>query len=108
VIFDGTVNAKETVGPVQYNYFPAGSNIRQPENSPSPELQPVFTSRRYGQPGYAQLSVDCPPKIRRGAENGSEIGVFHHLAQPQREDNIGSILDEYLPYGFAVGVFYVT
>ncbi len=109
VIFEGTVTAvtpKDSC--VQYSYFPTGSNIARPGNCPSPELQPVFTSRRYGQPGYAQLSLDCPPKIRRGAENGSEIGVFHHLSQPQREDNIGSMLDEYLPYGFEVGIFYVT
>ena len=85
--FRRTVHAeKDTGGLVQYSYFPAGSNMALSENNSSSDL--VFTSRRYGQPGYAQLSADCSSAIRRGAENGSEIGVFHHLSQPQRADNV--------------------
>jgi hypothetical protein len=71
-------------------------------------LRPEFSSRRYSQPGYAQLSLTCPNEIRKGAENGSEMGVFHHLMQPQREANLQASLDDYLRFGLEAGIFYVT
>jgi len=71
-------------------------------------LMPSFTSKRCGDPGYAQLSPSCAPEIRSGAEDGSEMGVFQHLHQPQREANLRSSLDEYLPSGLEAGIFYVS
>ncbi|WP_410670181.1 hypothetical protein [Amycolatopsis sp. cmx-4-68] len=69
---------------------------------------PRFTSTRYGTPGYAQLAVSCPVEIRRGAEDGSELGAFHDLFQPQREDNLRLRLDEYVPAGCDAGLVIVT
>src|SRR5262249_46288032 len=46
-------------------------------------LVPTFTSRSYGQPFYAQLHLYCPVQLRTGAEDGSEMGAFSHLKQPQ-------------------------
>jgi hypothetical protein len=69
---------------------------------------PDFTSRRPGDAGYAQLSPRCAPEISAGAEDGSEMGAFHHLHQPQRAANLAANLDEYLPLGLEAGVFYVT
>jgi len=69
---------------------------------------PSFTSIHYGDPGYAQLHLNCPVEIRTGAEDGSEIGVFSHLKQPQRETNLRIRLEEYLPFGLDPGVIYVT
>ena len=71
-------------------------------------LQPVFTKLNYGDPAYAQLSPACAEEIHTGAENGSEMGAFHHLQQPQREANLRAALDEYLRFGLDAGVFYVT
>ena len=71
-------------------------------------VQPSFTSSRYGTPAYAQLSVCCPEEIRTGAGNGSEIGAFCSLLQPQREANLKASLDEYLRLGLEAGIFYVT
>jgi hypothetical protein len=71
-------------------------------------LVPSFTSLRYGQPAYAQLRLRCPVQIRTGAEDGSEMGVFCHLKQPQRESNLRIRLDEYLPFGLDAGVIHVT
>ncbi|MGH7944568.1 MAG: hypothetical protein ACREF9_06130 [Opitutaceae bacterium] len=69
---------------------------------------PSFTSIHYGDPGYAQLHLNCPVEIRTGAEDGSEIGAFSHLKQPQREANLRIRLEEYLPVGLDPGVIYVT
>ena len=71
-------------------------------------LAPSFTAEEYGLPGYAQLRVTSPVQIRTGAEDGSEMGVFSHLKQPQREANLGIRLQEYLPFGLAPGLIYVT
>ena len=69
---------------------------------------PRFTDFRYGQPGYAQLSLGTPVEIRTGAEDGSEMGAFAHLHQPQRETNLRIRLREYLPFGLVSGLIYVT
>src|SRR5215471_9070527 len=69
---------------------------------------PFFTSIHYGDPGYAQLHLRCPVEIHTGAEDGSEMGVFSHLKQPQRETNLRIRLEEYLPFGLDPGVIYVT
>jgi len=71
-------------------------------------LKPLFTSKEYGDPAYAQLSTGCSGEIRTGAEDGSEMGVFSKLKQPQREANVRTALEEYLPFGLEVGIFYVT
>ena len=71
-------------------------------------VAPVLSSTRYGDPAYAQLSLLGPLEIRTGAEDGSEMGVFSHLKQPQREANLRAGLDEYLRVGLDAGIFYVT
>ena len=68
---------------------------------------PAFTSTRYGDPGYGQLHTSCPEQIRTGADDGSEMGAFHHLKQPQREANLSTALDEYLRFGLEAGILYV-
>ncbi len=70
-------------------------------------LAPGFVSRQYGHPAYGQLSLGSPVQIRTGAEDGSEMGVFCHLKQPQREANLRSALDEYLRSGLEAGILYV-
>lgn len=71
-------------------------------------LLPGFTSTRYGQPAYAQLHLTCPRQIATGAEDGSEMGAFCHLKQPQRTANLRLRLEEYLPFGLESGIIYVT
>jgi hypothetical protein len=71
-------------------------------------LTPIFTSVRYGEPAYAQLSQTCAEEIRTGAEDGSEMGVFSHLKQPQRVANLRASLGEYLRFGLEAGIFFVT
>lgn len=69
-------------------------------------VRPRFDARRYGLPGYARLSLQCAEEITRGADDTSEMGVFHDLFQPQREANLRVRLDEYTPAGMTVGLLF--
>lgn len=71
-------------------------------------VKPEFTAEDYGLPAYLQLSLGGPPEISKGAEDGSEMGVYCHLKQPQRESNLKIRLGEYLPFGLEYGIIYVT
>lgn len=59
----------------------------------------TFTSRVFGQPGYAQLSESAPHFLHRGAENGSEIGAFSSLLNPIKLDSLRAKVDEFAPFG---------
>ncbi len=67
-------------------------------------IRPRFNSVRYGQPTYCQLSECTAPEITQGADDESEMGVFHDLYQPQRRANLIARLDEYIPAGMEVGI----
>jgi hypothetical protein len=81
-----------------------------PEFFPTPleVLRPEFVSTRYGDPGYAQLNLQCPPEIARGAEDESEMGVFHDLYQPQRTANLQARLDEFTPVTMKSAILFAT
>lgn len=72
------------------------------------QVTPVFNSTRYGTPAYCQLADTCASKIKQGADDESEMGVFHDLFQPQRAMNLRARLDEYTPAGNETGVIYVN
>ncbi|MEW7847670.1 hypothetical protein AB2N08_03120 [Massilia aurea] len=71
-------------------------------------VRPVFDSVRYGTPAYCRLALACAPEIVRGAEDESEMGVFHDLYQPQRAANLRQRLDEFSPAGADSGIVYAT
>lgn len=71
-------------------------------------LVPAFTSRRFGDPGYGQLSPHCELELSAGAEDGSEMGAFHHLHRPQRTAALRAAIEEYLPLGLEAGVIAVA
>jgi hypothetical protein len=58
-----------------------------------------FTSRMFGQAGYAQLSETAPQEIYRGGENGAEMGVFNSLLNPVKLDGLKVKVDEFMPFG---------
>jgi hypothetical protein len=124
-IFNGTVDvAKRQAGCIRYSYLSPGSRTSQrfdcqpdlaiershPDsaNRVARRVRPSFNSLRYGAPDYCQLSSDCSSEIAQGAEDGSEMGVFQRLHQPQRLANLQSRLDEYVPAGCDVGIVTVT
>lgn len=71
-------------------------------------VRPEYAAEDYGQPAYLQLSLGGPVEIATGAEDGADMGVYAHLKQPQREANLRTRLEEYLPFGLEAGVIYVT
>ena len=71
-------------------------------------VTPQFNSERYGQPAYAQLAATCAEEITRGADDESEMGVFHDLFQPQRAANLRARLNEYTPAGMNVGIIFAS
>lgn len=74
----------------------------------SNRVKPVFKNSRYGQPAYIQIALSCAKEILTGADDESEMGVFHNLFQPQRETNLKLRLKEYLRFGLDAGIFYET
>jgi hypothetical protein len=71
-------------------------------------IRPAFATLRYGRPDYCQLGSFAPGEIRTGADDESEMGAFHDLFAPQRENNLKIRLEEYLRFGLEAGIFYST
>jgi hypothetical protein len=63
------------------------------------DFHAAFTSRIFGQPGFAQLAESAPEFLRRGAENGSEIGAFSGLLNPIKFDSLRAKVEEFAPFG---------
>jgi hypothetical protein len=60
---------------------------------------------RFGRPGYALLSGDVPLAIWRGADNGSQIGVFYQIQETEAVRNVQLRAPEYLPVALESGIF---
>ncbi len=129
-IFTGCVNvARRQLGCMRFCYVPAGCRTPrryecQPDLTTQPiissitdpvlqkadvaaaqlRLRPQFTRNRYGTAGYAQLARTCAPEIVTGADDSSEMGVFHDLFQPQRQANLLARLTDFTPAGMDVGI----
>jgi hypothetical protein len=71
-------------------------------------LFPHFTTTTYGHHAYAQLDTGTPSQIQTGADNASEMGVYNYLQQPQRQANLRTVLEEYLPVGLESGIIFTT
>jgi hypothetical protein len=134
-IFIGKVTvARSQVGCVRFCYVTPGShtpqrfncqpdlvehavaelaNISDSERATLRELEqvrvsPRFVSTSYGTAGYCVLAATCAEEIRRGADDESEMGIFHDLFQPQREANLRARLEEYTPAGMQAGPIFET
>jgi hypothetical protein len=70
----------------------------------SERVRPRFGSIHYGTSAYCQLASDCAEEISAGADDQSEMGVFHDLFNPQRTANLRARLDEYTPAGMETGI----
>jgi hypothetical protein len=71
-------------------------------------VHPQFNSVRYGTPTYCQLAETCATEIKRGADDESEMGVFHDLFNPQREANLRARLNQYTPAGTDAGIIFAS
>jgi hypothetical protein len=100
-------------GCVRFCYVPADSRVPRPyrchpSKDDSRHIVPAFTSLRFGDPGYCQLAQQSGVEILQGADDGSEMGVFHDLYQPQRLANLRTSLNDYLRFGLQAGIFYAS
>ena len=68
--------------------------------------QPVFFTTQFGQPTYCKMWACTVAAIRRGADDGGEMGAFHFLLAPLRESDLILRLQEYTPVGIATGLVY--
>jgi hypothetical protein len=82
--------------------------LREEQTQERRRVRPVLNSTRYGTPTYCQLGASCASEILRGADDESEMGVFHDLFQPQRLANLRVRLDEFVPASAEAGIIIVT
>ena len=99
-------------GCVRFSFVAPGSRVParfhcQPDADGS-LIRPQFTSTRFGDPAYCQLSAFCPPEIRQGADDESEMGAYHDLFEPQKEAHLRARLEEYLRFGLEAGLFFAS
>lgn len=108
--------ARRGIGCLRYCYVPPGSRTPrrhrcQPDlagPSQAGRVRPLLAGERYGTPWYGLLADRSAEEIRRGADDGAELGAFHDLYRPQHEDGLRARLAEYTPAGTDAGIFFVT
>lgn len=59
----------------------------------------VIRPLEFGKPGYGVLHPAAPESIRSGAEDGGEMGAYHHLKYCQYDVAVLKKLENYLPVG---------
>lgn len=69
-------------------------------------VRPHFESLRYGSELYARLHPSTAAEIASGAQDGSEMGVYHDLFEPQRLALLNARLAEYVPATFEAATLY--
>jgi hypothetical protein len=96
-------------GCIRFSFLPEGAKTPRrfecvEEKPASP--QPLFFGLRYGLAGYCKLLASTPDVIRRGADDGGEMGAFHFVLAPLRETDLRVRIEEYLPAGLEFGIIY--
>ena len=89
-----------SITPKQYQCLP-------PDSDSQGALEPKFITLRFGLPGYCLLSGDAPVAIWKGADNGSQMGVFYQIQETEAVANIQIRSAEYLPANLQRGVFLI-
>jgi hypothetical protein len=107
----GLVADRKQQGCVRFSFLPYDAvtprRFECVEQAPA-SVQPLFHSERYGHPGYLKLLACTSDEIRSGACDGGEMGAFHFVLAPQRESDLKTRLEEYLPVGLESGLIYET
>jgi hypothetical protein len=94
---------RKIISQVQTENLPAADQGAR-QQSERYRSEPQFQSTRYGTPTYARLTDFCAAEITSGADDESEMGVFHDLFQPQRAANLRARLDDYNPAAMDIGI----
>lgn len=100
---------RKQAGCVRFSFLPPHAvtprRFECVEQSPG-SAQPLFYSLRYGQPAYAKLLPATQDAVRRGADDGGEMGAFHFVLAPLRETDLIIRMQEYIPAGLEFGIIY--
>ena len=102
---------RRQAGCVRFSFLPIGALTPRKFKCVERALaapHPLFFSLRYGDPAYLKLLTSTDDTIRRGADDGGEMGAFHFVQAPQRETDLKIRLQEYLPVGLDFGLIYQT
>jgi hypothetical protein len=87
-------------GCFRFGAYSLGSRLPKPYQSHAlAGGETLFTSRRFGEPGYGQVSLAAPAFVKTGAEDGSEIGAFSAEKGPIRLEGLRQKAAEYMPFG---------
>lgn len=106
-------SSRQQTGCVRFCWLPWNSIVpRRYQCLPSDaageaKLAPQFITLQFGEPGYCMLSGDVPSAIWKGADNGSQIGVYHFLQETEAVTDIQIRSAEYLPANLECGVFLI-
>jgi hypothetical protein len=96
----GLVEVTDTQGGCfRFSAAPSGSRLPHPYRWVRWDGGAVFASVRFGDAGYAWLADQAPDAIRRGGEDGVEIGAWSTALAAIKEDGLLTKVEEYLPFG---------
>lgn len=120
-ILNGVVQVENPQqGCVRFSAWATGSVLpRRYESVEISSNSPLFTSRVFGHPGYAQLQSGADAailshtgggiaSILEGAEDGSEMGAFAREKNAIKERSLRIKYEEYMPLGLVPVIVYVT
>jgi hypothetical protein len=117
---DYVVVEDQQLGCIRFSRYEKGSTLprryrcvpTEEEASSCPDgqrcLPPLFSSRRYGRPSYAQLTSACPAEILTASEAGAEVGVFAGGLNGVRLGNLRTKLQEFMPVGLSAVIVAAT
>lgn len=86
--------------PRRYRCVPSGNQIAGCSEAIRCVV-PLFKSRKFGRPDYAQLMTACPDVILTAGEDHGEIGVFAGTQNTIRLKNLMIKLQEFMPVGLS-------
>jgi len=105
----GLIADRKQEGCVRFSFLPAGAKTPRRFQCLERAIagpQPIFFAFRYGRPGYLKLLTSTPDVVRRGADDGGEMGAFHFVLAPLRESDLRVRMAEYMPVGLEFGILY--
>ncbi|MCW3846491.1 hypothetical protein OF829_04520 [Sphingomonas sp. LB-2] len=118
-LFNGIVTTSRTqYGCTRFCYVPDGSRtprrhrcqskLAVDAGAPAARVKPHIVSLDRASPWYGQLHPLAHPALRKGGDDGGEIGAFRTPSSALLEANVDATLDEYLRLGMAAGILIAT
>lgn len=119
ILDDAVTVADAQHGCVRFSAWATGSTLpRQYECVEIAPAAPIFTTRVFGQPGYAQLlstadrtilsSTSVRPSIIQGGPAGSELGAFAAEQNAVKQRSLRIKFQEFMPLGLDPVIVVVT